>query len=328
MKIYVIGAGGVGGFYGGLLAREGCDVTFVARGEQYRAIAQNGLNVKSVIGDFTIHPAKVISSIAELKAPDLVLVTVKTYDTEEVSKQLNPVVNKDTVIMSLQNGVDNDEHIKKYIKNAIVVPGCVYIIAERAAPGLVVQTAGPRKLVFGSKDKSVESKLLAIEKLMRDAQVEATYAKDIDKGLWTKFLFIIPFAGTTSICRSSIGPIVNDPGTYSLFKRCLSEVLQLAQGLSIDVGEKEYNKIIERYDEYKYKDTGAKSSMLVDIENGRRTEIESLHGKVCQLAAQVGMDVPVNEVIYNSIRLYSRLHSNQSDPKHSNQAIGTSTVMS
>jgi 2-dehydropantoate 2-reductase len=318
MKIYVIGTGGVGGFYGGLLARQGCDVTFVARGDHYRAIAQDGLKVKSVTGDFTIHPAKVISSLAEIEAPDLVLVTVKTYDTEEISKQLSQVVNKATIVMSLQNGVDNDEHIKKYVKNATVVPGCVYIIAERAAPGLIVQTAGPRKLVFGSKDKSIESKLFAIEKLMQNAQVDAIYAKDIDKGLWTKFLFIVPFAGITSICRSSIGPIVNDPGTYSLFKRCLSEVLQLAQKLGIDIGEKEHHKIIDRCEDYKHTDMGAKSSMLVDIENGRRTEIESLHGKVCQLAAQVGMDVPVNEVIYHSIRLYSQLHSNQSDPKRSN----------
>ncbi len=306
MKTYVIGTGGVGGFYGGLLARHGCDVTFVARGDHYRAIARDGLKVKSIVGDFTIHPAKVIDSIAEIKAPDLVLITVKTYDTEEISKQLNKVVNKGTIVMSLQNGVDNDEHISKYIDRAIVVPGCVYIIAERAAPGLIMQTAGPRKMFFGSKDKSIENRLLAIEKLMQEAQVEAAYAKDIDKALWTKFLFIVPFAGMTSICRSSIGPIVNDPGTFSLYKRCLSEVLQLAQKLDIDVGEQEHAKIMKRCEDYKHADMGAKSSMFVDIENGRRTEIESLHGKVCQLAAKVGMDVPVNEVIYNAIRLYSQ----------------------
>ena len=308
MKIYVIGTGGVGGFYGGMLARAGNDVTFVARGEHYQAIAKNGLQIKSVVGDFTINPAQVISSIAEIKAPNLVLITVKTYDTEEISKQLAQVVNKETIIMSLQNGVDNDEHISKYIKNAIVVPGCVYIIAEKTAPGLIVQTAGPRKIVFGSKDKNIERRLLAIEQLMKDAQLDALYAQDIDKALWTKFLFIIPFAGMTSICRSSIGPIVNESGTFSLYKRCLSEVLQLAQKLDINVGEEEHSKIIHRCEEYKTKDGAAKSSMLVDIENGRRTEIESLHGKICQLAKENGIDVPVNEVIYSSIRL-----SNQSN---------------
>jgi 2-dehydropantoate 2-reductase len=319
MKIYVIGTGGVGGFYGGLLAGHGCDVTFVARGDHYAAIAKNGLEVKSVVGDFTIHPAKVISSIAEIEVPDLVLITVKTYDTEEVCKQLSQIVNKDTIVMSLQNGVDNDEHIKRHIKNAIVVPGCVYIGAEKAAPGLIVQTGGPMKLVFGSKDKSIESRLLAVEKLMKDAQLDVTYAKDIDKGLWTKFLFIIPFAGMTSICRSPIGAIVNDPGTYALFKRCLSESLQVAQKLGIDVGERECTKIIERCEGYRHTEMGAKSSMLVDIENGRQTEIETLNGKVCQLAAQVGMDVPVNEVIYNSIRLYNRSLSNNRAMDKDNQ---------
>ncbi len=112
MKIYVIGTGGVGGYYGGLLAHAGVDVTFVARGDHYQAIAKDGLKVNSVTGNFTVHPAKVISSIAEIKAPDVVLITVKTYDTEDICRQLSRVVNKDTVIISLQNGIDNDEHIK------------------------------------------------------------------------------------------------------------------------------------------------------------------------------------------------------------------------
>jgi len=320
MKVYVIGTGGVGGYFGGLLARAGGDVTFLARGDHYKAIAQNGLQIKNVVGDFTINPAKVISSTKEIEAPDLVLISVKTYDTEEISKQLNEVVNKDTVVMSLQNGIDNDEQIKKHLANAIVVPGCVYVIAERTAPGIISQTAGPRKMVFGSKDKSLENKLRAIEKFMRESQIDVTYAKDIDKGLWTKFLFIVPFAGMTSVCRSSIGTIVNDADSFNIFKRCLSEVLQIAKKLGIDVGDEEHAKIMQRCEDYKYKDQGAKSSMLVDIENGRRTEIETLNGKVCQLARQLGIDVPVNEVIYSSIKLYNQLYTNQVETEKPKEA--------
>ena len=228
MKIYVIGTGGMGGYYGGMLARAGADVTFIARGAHYQAIAKDGLKVDSATGNFTIHPAKVISSIAEIEAPDMVLITTKAYDNEEVSKQLAQVVNKDTVVISLQNGIDNDQQIQKHLKNAIVIPGCAYIITEKAAAGYILQTGGPRKVVFGSRDHTHQNRLAEIEKVMQNAGIDAKNSQEIEKDIWTKFLVIIGFAGMTSICRSPVGLIVNEPGAFRFinvaWQKCLKSL--------------------------------------------------------------------------------------------------------
>ena len=129
MKIYIVGTGGVGGYFGGVLAKVGNDVTFVARGENFKAIRENGLIVKSVIGNFTVKAIKVIEKISEIKNPDLIIFTVKTYDTESVAKELDFVVNGKTIIITFQNGIDNDNEIKKYIQNAQVYPGVTYVVS-------------------------------------------------------------------------------------------------------------------------------------------------------------------------------------------------------
>ena len=120
MSIFVIGAGAVGGFLGGLLARAGNDVTFLARGEHYRAIREHGLTVKSILGDFQIYPARTVESIAQIQCPGLIIFTVKTYDTVGMAEELSKVVTENTVIISFQNGIDNDNELKKHIMNAKV----------------------------------------------------------------------------------------------------------------------------------------------------------------------------------------------------------------
>lgn len=134
MKVLVVGTGGVGGYFGGKLARAGNDVTFLARGEHYEAIKKRGLTVKSDEGDFTVFPANVVKDLSKIKNPEFVIFAVKTYDTEEAAEQLSKVVAMDSVVVSLQNGVDNDNVVKKYVK-AKVLPGLAYVISTKIAPG-------------------------------------------------------------------------------------------------------------------------------------------------------------------------------------------------
>ncbi len=303
MKILIVGTGGVGGFYGGMLAKAGHDVTFLARGQHYQEIRQAGLSIKSVVGDFKIHPAQVISSLTEVNSPELILLCVKTYDLEKVAKELASIVNKNTVIISLQNGIDNDQVIEKQITDSIVVPGIAYIISERTAPGIIEQTAGPRTIVFGRRDKQHREILDGIEKTMREAGIEAKHTDQIEKELWIKFLWIIAFAGMTSLFRSSIGPIVSDPGTMEIYTRCLQEAFAVAKANKINVGEQEYESIMKKSEKYKEVGSNSKSSMLTDIENSRPTEIESLHGTLCRLAKEAGIPVPINEIVYYAVRL-------------------------
>ena len=181
MKILIVGTGGVGGFYGGLLAKAGNDVTFLARSEHFRTIQESGLHVKSKVGDFVIQPAKVVSNISQATTPDLVLFCAKTYHTEELSKSLSTIAKPETVVISLQNGIDNDEIMQRYLIDSIIVPGIAYIVSAKTAPGLIEQTAGPRNIIFGSRNNKHKDVLDKIEKIMREAGIEANNSNQIEK---------------------------------------------------------------------------------------------------------------------------------------------------
>lgn len=213
MKIYIIGTGGIGGYFGGELAKSGLDVTFIARGENYKAIKENGLIVKSVAGNFEVKPAQVIEKISEIVNPDLVIFSIKTYDTESAAKELSTIVDENTVILTFQNGVDNDKRIKKIIANAQVYPGVAYVITAKTKPGIIVQTGGLRKLVFGDREGPNNPKLEEIEKVMKDAGVDATASDDIVRDIWKKFMYICPFAGLTAMYKRTIGEIMTNPET-------------------------------------------------------------------------------------------------------------------
>ena len=182
MKIHIIGSGAVGGYFGGLLAKAGNDVTFVARGEHYQAIKNNGLIVKNVISDFVIKPAKVIENISDIINPDLIIFTVKTYDTDSAAIKLAQVVNRDTVIITFQNGVDNDSQIKKYIKSE-VYPGAAYVISTKTGSGIIEQTGGLRKLIFGDRSNPNNDRLTKIEEVMRKAEIDAKVSDDITRDI-------------------------------------------------------------------------------------------------------------------------------------------------
>jgi 2-dehydropantoate 2-reductase len=302
MKTYVVGSGGVGGYFGGLLAKAGNDVTFVARGEHYKAIKGKGLGVKSVVGDFEIKPAQVIEKISEITSPDLVIFAVKTYDTDKAAKELAPVVNKNTVIITFQNGVDNDNQIKKHIKNTQVYPGVAYVISTKTQPGLIEQTGGLRKLIFGDRNNPNNPKLKEIEKLMRKTEIDATASDDIARDLWRKFMFITAFSGMTAICRSRIGEVLGDPLTKSLYERCVKEAINVAKAMKVNVA----NDVIESIMTISGNTASdSKSSLLVDIENNRKNEIETLNGTLIRFAKKHNVDVPINELIYGAIKLVS-----------------------
>lgn len=302
MKIYIVGSGGVGGYFGGLLAKTGNDVTFVAREEHYQAIKSNGLIVKSVVGDFEVKPAQVAESISEIVNPDLIVFAVKTYDTDGVAKELASVVDENAVIITFQNGVDNDSQIKKHIKNAHVYPGVAYVISTKTKPGVIEQTGGLRKLIFGDRINSNNPKLREIEKLMKGAGIDATASDDITRDLWKKFMFIVAFSGMTAICRASIGKVLSDSLTKSLYERCLREAIAVAKVVKVNVTDDVFESIMTISDNTV---PDSKSSLLVDIENNRRDEIETLNGTLIKFAREYKVDVPINELIYGAIKLFN-----------------------
>ena len=307
MRIAVIGVGGVGGYFGGLLARAGEDVTFVARGEQLRALQQCGLTVKSVEGEFNVFPLKVVGAISELHDIDLVLVATKTYDRDAVAAELAGAVKSTTIVIPLLNGIDNDEHIRERLPVGEVHPGLAYIISARTSPGTIEQTAGPRTLIFGDRSRHENQRLREIEALMRRAGILATYSTTIEYELWTKFLWITTFAGITSLCRAPIGRIVNDERGYAWFLSCFDEGMSVARAHGVELGDNPRAETVKKAENYRQTGSHAKASMLVDIEHGRQTEIESLNGKIVELAERYGVKVPIHEAIYNAVRIGTAL---------------------
>lgn len=305
LKIYIVGAGGVGGYFGGLMAKAGENVTFVCRNESFMALKNNGLNIKSIIEEFKIYPVNVIDNLSDISDPDLIIIATKSYDRDQVAEKLKARLRPNTIIITIQNGIENDLKVKEIIPNACVYPGIAYIISKIASPGVIEQTAGPRTIIFGDRQNANNPQLKKIEKVMKSCSINATASSEIEMELWTKFLWITTFAGMTALCRSPIGEIVNDPDLYKHYIRCLDEAIAVARAIPVKLKEGIRKTIIEKSEQYKHTGSDSKSSLLVDLENGRRTEIEDLNGTIVKLARLHGVEVPIQETIYFAIKLAS-----------------------
>jgi len=300
MKIYIIGTGGVGGYFGGKLARAGNDVTFVSRGNFYNAMKKNGLTVNTVDGSFQVNPVQVIDAIDKITNPDLIIITIKTYDTEEVAKQLKNAITDKTVVLTFQNGIDNDRKIEKIISKGNIYPGVAYVISSKGDDGVINQTGGLKRLVFGDRTGQNNSQLKEIYELFKNSDIDTILSEDIEADLWKKFIFINAFSGFTAMCRANIGEIRNDDCVYNLYKLCVKETIAVAEKLNVNLPNTIFDDVVKITDNTA---PDSKSSLLLDIENSRKNEIETLNGTLVRLAKDLKLDVPINETIYSAIKL-------------------------
>jgi len=205
MKIMIMGSGGVGAYYGGLLAQQGNDVTFIARGAHLEAIRANGLQVKSIFGDFIISPAKATNNPAEVGPVDLVLFCVKTYHTDEAAKAIQPAVNSQTAVLSLQNGIDASERIGGIVGMERVIGGATWLSSAIEAPGIVKQVSQFRRIVFGELDGSQSERIQSIYEVLKNTGVTVEVSENILNVLWVKFVFISAASSLGSLTRLAMG---------------------------------------------------------------------------------------------------------------------------
>lgn len=303
MKIVVMGSGSLGGYFGGLLAKSGEDVTFIARGNHLKAIQTNGLTVKSVEGTFTVK-AKATDKPETTETPDLILFTVKTYDTVTASKALAPIVGPETSIITIQNGVTSKEEIEDILGQGKVLPGSAYIETTVEAPGVIHQLGGPRKILFGEADGSRSTRVIRIEELLKKAGINHEVSEDVVRELWQKFLFICALAGVTCATRLTLGEILSYDSSRWAFEETIREThrVGVAHGVRFtqDAVEKALNVA-------KAMSPNMKSSMQRDMESGRRLEIDTLNRTVVNLGKKYGIPVPLNESIYAFVKPYDEL---------------------
>src|SRR5512142_443595 len=214
MKILIMGTGGVGGYYGGLLAQQGNDVTFIARGAHLYAIRHEGLKVKSIHGDFTVFPASAIDDPAQVEPVDLILFCVKTYHTDEAAEAIRPAVGPQTAVMSLQNGIDAADRIGKVVGAEHMLGGATWISSAVEAPGVIKQVSQFRRIVLGELGGGRSERIQSIYEVLNQTGATVEISEDIQKTLWTKFVFIAAASAIGSLTRLPMGNYRTVPETH------------------------------------------------------------------------------------------------------------------
>jgi 2-dehydropantoate 2-reductase len=299
MKITVVGAGGVGAYFGGRLAVAGNDVTFIARGAHREAMLRNGLIVKSINGDFIVHPVKVTDKIEDSEIADLVIIAVKAWQVKEVAKQLKPVIGHHTMVLPLQNGVLASEEIMEELPKQNVLSGLCRIISKIETPGIIDHLGVEPTIVFGECDSQKSDRVVALSSIFEAAGFKSKVADDIQAELWKKFIAICVSA-LLAVTRSTYGEVRELPETRDMMFRLFSEIATVAKVSGICIEDGFVDKTMSFIDTFPYDST---SSLTRDVWEGKHSELEYQNGTVVRLAEKAGVEVPVNRFVYNSLIL-------------------------
>jgi 2-dehydropantoate 2-reductase len=293
MRIAIVGAGGVGGYFGARLADAGADVTFLARGAHLEAIRSRGLTIQSIKGNLHLPRVSATDDPSEIGAVDIVLFTVKLYDAQAAANLLVPLVGTDTAVIPIQNGVDGVDIVTQAVGRSHTAGGTVYVAAVIAEPGVIRHSALGR-LVFGELDGTRTPRLERLLDACKSAGFEATLSDNIQVDIWTKFVLLSVFSGMTAVTRTPIGAIVADPELFAMLKIAARETMAVARAKGVPISDKVADDV-ER--SYVALPPHMKSSMLEDLERGRRLELPWLSGAVVRIGKELGVDTPTHRFI-------------------------------
>jgi 2-dehydropantoate 2-reductase len=302
MRIAVMGTGGVGGYFGARLAGAGHEVAFVARGRQLEALRAKGLRVESPLGDLHLPAVEVTDQPAEIGPVDLVLFTVKLWDTLEAAESIKPLLGEGSAVVSFQNGVVKDDILRDALGAGHVIGGVTYVAATIAEPGVIRHSGTLQKLVFGEYDGSLSPRVRQFRDACADSGIDAETSEKIEQAIWEKFVFLVGLSGTTSLARSVIGPIRSNPRSRAFLHDVMAEVVQvaLAQGVPLPVDYAD-----ERLAFADQVPASMTSSMHHDLERGNRLEVGWLSGDVVERGARLGVATPCNRAIFDILSIYS-----------------------
>jgi len=298
MKILIMGTGGVGGYYGGLLAQQGNEVTFIARGAHLYAIRHEGLKVNSVHGNFIVSPANATDGPIHVGPVDLILFCVKAYSTDEAAQAIRPAVGLDTAVLSLQNGIDAAERIGKVIGMEHVLGGATWLSSAVEAPGVIKQVSQFRRVVLGELDGTRSERIQSVYEVLKNTGITVEISENIFKVLWTKFVFISAVSSMGSLTRFPMGEYRSIPETRAMITGLMREVEALARAQRIELDEDVVQKSLD------FMDSAAphiKASMQLDVESGHRTELEAMVGVIGRKGRELNVPTPVADLIYASL---------------------------
>ncbi len=301
MKIAIMGAGGVGGYLGGKLAAAGGDVTFIARGAHLQAIRKQGLRI---CGVENMHLPKVRASDtpAEIGIVDTVLFCVKLYDTESATKAIAPIIAPNTTVLTLQNGIESVRDIGSVIGSKAMLGGAAYFPASITAPGEVTfngKIAACPHVAFGEPGGGDSSRVQELLSVFRAAGVDADGCADTDLMLWEKFLLIAGTSAATAVTRCNIGTVRSDPDMRWLLRESVAEAERVGARAGVVFGADVVDQVVATIDT---NPANGKASQLVDLENGRRLELEWFSGAIVRLGKELEVPTPVHATIYAALK--------------------------
>ncbi|MBI2561253.1 MAG: 2-dehydropantoate 2-reductase [candidate division NC10 bacterium] len=293
MRIAVLGSGGIGGYYGALLANAGHDVAFIARGAHLEAMQRRGLTVRTPEGESTI-PVTAVADTRALGPVDLVLFCVKSYDTEPAAQALAPLMARDTAVVTFQNGLDNVDAIAFVVGSGAVLVGAVYIALQLVGPGVILRTGGEGKIVFGELSGALTERVQRIAGAFHQSGIPHQVSIDINRVLWEKFLFIAGVGGVTALARSGIGPLLASLEGRTLLTTSCEEIVAVARAERVPLPADAVDRVIEQAATLPPQ---WRSSMARDLEDGRRLEVEALSGAVVRRGVKLGVPTPIHRTI-------------------------------
>lgn len=304
-KIVIVGLGGVGGYYGGMLAKHYADdpeveIYFVARGQHLKKVQENGLTLITETGTFQVYPTLVTDKVSDIGMADYIIMTPKSYDLDSTVAQVKPIVGPNTVILPLLNGIDNSDRIRTLLPGTEVWQGCCYIVARLNEPGVVESSGGVHRFNFGYELKQTDERLTGFEKLLKEAGIDAVYHEKIMHVIWTKFFFISATASLTSYFDVSFGALLTDEIRRTTLVNLLDELLLVANAEGAEIERTVIDKVIHQLEKLPFETT---ASMHSDFQAGKNTEVHGLTGIVVELGKKHGIETPTYEKVYNELKM-------------------------
>jgi 2-dehydropantoate 2-reductase len=304
MRIAIYGAGAVGGYFGGRLAQAGDDVVFLVRGEHLRAIRENGLQVASIAGDFTIRPAQATDRPDEIGPVDAVPVSVKAWQVPDAALAMRPLLGPDTFVVPLQNGVEAPGQLAEVLGAGHVLGGLCRIIAQVTGPGHIRHSGAEPYIAFGELDavghgggRTGRAERLR-EAFARAEGVAVEISPDIRAAMWLKFLFIASMSGVGAVTRAPIGVVRGRPETRRMLEQAFEEIAAVAAALGVGLPANAVQETMAFADTLPHDGT---ASMQRDIMAGRPSELETQNGAVVRLGQRTRVPVPLHTFIYQSL---------------------------
>jgi 2-dehydropantoate 2-reductase len=301
MRIVIMGAGGLGGYFGARLAAAGNDVAFIARGAHLTAIREHGLRVESALGNLHLRDVVATDDPGTLSPADVVMIAVKLWDTEAAAEAVRPLVRPGTAVVSFQNGVSKDDVLTSILGREAVIGGVGQIGVVIASPGVIRHTGTMAKLIFGELDNTRTPRVEALLDACTAAGIDAEIAEDINLAIWQKFAFLVPMSACTASMRSTIGAIRANPQARAFLVDITREVVAVGRALGVNLAD---DFVEQRMAFVETLPPQMTASMQGDLARGNRLELPWLSGAVVELGKRTGVPTPLNRAVADILALY------------------------